>query len=96
MNEIVGRPVVGLTVRVRGADQPLKFPARSAVRTRQNRGTWGSSRLGGITTSVSVTPPRKRMKLLGKSDLEETWNSYASTSDASTTSDHSIRPISPL
>src|SRR2546426_12526420 len=95
MNEIVGCPVVGLTVKERGTDQPLKFPARSAVRTRQNKGTCGSSRLGGITTSGSLTPPRKRMKPLGKSDPEDTWKSHASTSDTSPTPDPSIPAISP-
>src|SRR6266850_3498861 len=35
IEEIVGCPAVGLTVNVRAADQALRFPARSAVRTRQ-------------------------------------------------------------
>src|SRR5262245_3814790 len=100
MLEIVGCPVDPLTVNVRAADHALKFPARSAVRTRQKyvhkHRPPVLPTLGGMTTSVPGIAPRWRMKSFGKSARVETWNSYASTPDGSLTPDHSRRPMSPL
>src|SRR5438552_2392503 len=78
-DEIVGCPAVGLTVNVRAADQALRFPARSAVRTRQKKVICARPpefpTLGGITTLVAGIAPRYRMKSFGKSERLETWNS---------------------
>src|SRR5262252_1215745 len=87
-------------VNVRAADQALRLPARSAVRTRQKNVHVHRPpefpALGGMTTVVSGTAPRYRMKAFAKSDLVDTWNSYACTPEASTTAFHSSRPIRPL
>src|SRR5882672_4724397 len=100
MPEMVGCPVDPLTVNVREVDQALRFPARSAVRTRQKYVHRHKPpvlpTLGGMTTSAAGIAPRWRMKFRGKSERVETWNSYASTPEASLTSDHSRRPMSPL
>src|SRR5262249_36526741 len=81
-------------------DHALRLPARSAVRTRQKYVQVHKPpefpTLGGMTTVVSGTAPRNRMKSFAESDLVETWNSYACTPDASATPFHSSRPIKPL
>jgi len=68
-------------VNVRATDQALRFPARSFVRTRQKNVHVQSPplfpTLGGMTTDVSGTAPRNRMKFLEKSERVDTWNSYA-------------------
>src|SRR5262245_21893793 len=98
--EIVGCPVVWLIVNVRAVDHALKLPARSFVRTRQKKVQVQRPplppTLGGMTTLVSGTAPRYRMKSFAKSARDDTWNSYACTPDGSATPFHSIRPISPL
>src|SRR5262245_50056937 len=100
IDEMVGCPVVWLTVNVRGVDHALRLPARSAVRTRQKNVQVQSPpelpTLGGMTADVSGTAPRNRMKFFAKSTLVETWNSYACTPEASATPFHSRRPIRPL
>ena len=79
IDEMVGCPAVGLTVNVRAADQALRFPARSAVRTRQKNVISASPpefpTLGGMTTVVAAIAPRYSMKSFGKSERLETWNS---------------------
>src|SRR6185295_13266387 len=49
-----------------------------------------------MMASAARIAPRWRMKLREKSERVETWYSYASTPEASLTSDHSRRPMSPL
>ena len=62
MVDTVACPDVGLTVKLCVGDHALRFPARSAVRTRQKRVVWGRPpllpTLGGMRTQFSVTAPR--------------------------------------
>ena len=72
IDDIVVCPVEGLTVKLRAADHALRFPALSAVRTRQKNGICArpplDPTLGGMMTFVAGTAPRYRMKFLAKSE----------------------------